>query len=134
MLDQDILDKQLSYDVNATFDEIMNLTKQIDADLKNFGFSKSLKDKIVFLVEEIGLNAVDRAKEKLFQIEFSILPNEDGSTTLIVRDNGEPFDIIKNAETGKYSFSEYIIESVTANLQSRNYLVSGDENRFVLHI
>ena len=60
--------------------------------------------------------------------------DKKNSATLIIRDNGEPYDIIKTANEGEFSFREFFIEGVTANVVSRNYLASGDENRVVLQI
>lgn len=128
--------RQLSYDIDTTFDEVMNLTKKVDADLNAMNFDRKKINKIVLLVEEIGLHAVERAGEKIFQIEFSILAQENSSepVTLIIRDNGEPFNIIKSAEEKNYNFREFFIEGVTSKFALRNYLASGDENRLTLKV
>ena len=130
------LNCQLSYDVNTTFDEVMNLTHRADEDLKNFGVTKSLRNKIILFIEEIGLHAVERVKEKIFQVEFSILFEENNfeHATMIVRDNGEAYDIVKTANNEKFSFREFFIESVTATVANRNFIASGDENRMTLRI
>jgi hypothetical protein len=91
---------------------------------------------LTVLVEEIGMHASMRAADKPFQMEFSILlgkkPADD--LTLIVRDNGSPYDIIKTAQQGKFSYQDYFIESITVNCLRRVYLASGDENRMILRI
>lgn len=136
LMDEKIFSRQLSYDINTNFDEVMNLTRKIDADLTAMNFDRRKINKIVLIVEEIGLQAVERAGEKIFQMEFSILPEENFSepVTLIIRDNGEPFDIIQTANEKNYTFREFFIESVTSKFFMRNYLPSGDENRFTLKI
>ena len=126
--------RQLSYDVDAAAEEILALTKKVDADLTRLKVPKRTRNKLVLFVEEFGMHAAERAGEKIFQLEFSILLSEKDSATLIIRDNGEPYDIIKTANEGEFSFREFFIEGVTANVVSRNYLASGDENRVVLQI
>ena len=136
LIDERKLNCQLSYDVNTTFDEVMNLTHRADEDLKNFDVTKSLRNKIVLFIEEIGLHAVERVIEEPFQLEFSILFEEDNfeHATMIVRDNGKPYDIVKTANNEKFSFREFFIESITAIVANRNFIASGDENRMTLRI
>ena len=78
-------------------------------------------------VEEFGLHAVERAGENIFQPEISILLADN--VTMIIRDNGEHYDIIKTAQEGKFTFTEFIIEGITSNLSQRAYAFSGDENQ-----
>ena len=136
LIDKRKLNCQLSYEVNTTFDEVMNLTHRADEDLKNFGVTKSLRNKIVLFIEEIGLHAVERVSEEPFQLEFSISFEEDNfeHATMIVRDNGKPYDIVKTANNEKFSFREFFIESITATVANRNFIASGDENRMTLRI
>lgn len=136
LIDERKLNCQLSYDVNTTFDEVMNLTHRADEDLKNFGVTKSLRNKIVLFIEEIGLHAVERVSEEPFQLEFSILFEEDNfeHAAMIVRDNGKPYDIVKTANNEKFSFREFFIENITATVANRNFIASGDENRMTLRI
>ena len=130
MIDKENLSRQLSYDINATFDEVMALTKKIDDELTRRGIADKVRNKIVLCVEEFGLHAVERAGENVFQLEFSILIYD--KITLIIRDNGEPYDVIKSAQESNFDFREFFIEGVTANIVSRQYFASGDENRVFL--
>lgn len=130
MIDKEYLSRQLSYDINATFDEVMALTKKIDDELTRRGIAEKVRNKIVLCVEEFGLHAVERADKNIFQLEFSILI--DDKITLIIRDNGEPYDVIKAAQEDQFNFREFFIEGVTTNVVSRQYFASGDENRVFL--
>ena len=130
MIDKENLSRQISYDIDATFEEVMALTKKIDDELTRRGVADKLRNKIVLCVEEFGLHAVERAGKNIFQLEFSILI--DDKITLIIRDDGEPYDIIKVANEGQFNFREFFIEGVTANVVSRQYFASGDENRVFL--
>ena len=130
MIKQKDLSRQISYDLNATGEEVTELTKKIDADLTLRGVEDKIKNKIVLCVEEFGLHAAERANENIFQLEISIL--FDDKITLIIRDNGAPYDIIKVAQEGKYNFREYFIERTTSNFLQTNYISNGDENRVTL--
>lgn len=130
MIDAKNLNRQISYDINATFKEVTALTKKIDADLTLRGVDDKIKNKIILCVEEFGLHVAERAKENIFQLEFSILLND--KITLIIRDNGEPYDIIKIAQEGNFDFREFFIEGATENFIERNYISNGDENRLTL--
>ena len=129
MIDKENLSRQISYDINATFDDVMNLTGQIDKELTRRGVTDKLRNKIVSCVEEFGLHAVERAGKNIFQLEFSILL--DDKTTLIIRDNGKPYDIFKDAQESKSSFGNFFIEGKTSDIISQ-YFASGDENRVFL--
>ena len=130
MIDKENLSRQISYDIDAIFEEVMALTRKIDDELTRRGVADKLRNKIVLCVEEFGLDAVERAGENIFQLEFSILIGD--KITLIIRDNGEPYDVIKTAQEGQFNFREFFIEGVTANVVSRQYFASGDENRVFL--
>ena len=55
----------------------------------------------------------------------------DDKTTLIIRDNGKPYDILKDTQESKSSFGKFLIEGKTSNIVSQ-YFASGDENRVLL--
>jgi len=130
MINEKDLSRQISYDINTTFEEVIALTKKIDADLMNRGVDDKIKNKIVMCVEEFGLHAVERAGKNIFQLEISILLEDD--VIIVIRDNGKPYDIIKNAQEGKFNFREFIIEGITSKFSKRDYTFSGDENRITL--
>lgn len=134
LIDEKKLARQLSYDVDTKAEEILAVTKQAEEDLARLGVSEKTRNRLVLFIEEFGLHAVERAGEKIFQLEFSILLEGNDSATLIIRDDGEPFDVVKNAQEEQFDFREYFIESVTVKTVSRSYYSSGDENRVVLKI
>lgn len=134
LIDEKKLARQLSYDVDTKAEEILAVMKQAEEDLARLGVSEKTRNRLVLFIEEFGLHAVERAGEKIFQLEFSILLEGNDSATLIIRDDGEPFDVVKNAQEEQFDFREYFIESVTVKTISRSYYSSGDENRVVLKI
>ena len=130
MIDAENLNRQISYDIDTTFDDVMDLTRKVDAELTRRGVADKTRNKVVLCIEEFGLHAVERAGEKVFQLEFSILIED--KVTLIIRDNGDLYNIVKTAQEGQFNFREFFIESVTANFVQRNYISNGDENRVTL--
>ena len=130
LMDDADLDRQLSYDIDVNFDEVMALTSTIDRDLDRTEFDVMKHNRIVMWVEELGLAAVDRADGKSFQMEISIVP-DGNSIVMIVRDNGAP---ISDEVKSNLSFREHFIELMNVTLKDRRYLPSGDENRLVMKL
>ena len=128
--------RQCSYDINTVMDEVMSLSYRIEDELRSWGLSSSKLMRLSLLVEEIGMNAVERCQGKPFQMEFSfLLTNTDNPTVkMIVRDNGKPYDLLAIVNDGKYSLREFVIDSVTKDFYSRKYLSAGDENKLVFEI
>jgi hypothetical protein len=92
--------------------------------------------RLSLLVEDLGMNAVERAQNKSVQLEFSLFMEDEANqlVKLIARDNGEPYDVLAIVNEGKYSFRDYIIDSVTNDFYRRKYLSSGDENKLVFEM
>lgn len=135
-LDREMLARQYSYDIDCSVDAVMSLSRQVEDTMTKLGLSVRRTKLLSLLVEEIGLFANQRAAGNLFQLEFSLLlgaKNEE-NITVIVRDNGAPYDLLKGTKQGTYSFREYFIESITAKFPRRRYWESGDENRMTLVI
>lgn len=130
MIDEEFLNNQLSYDIDTKFDEVMNLTREVDSELTKRGVSDKVRNKIVLCIEELGLHAVERAGENIFQMEISILIGE--KVTLIIRDNGKPYDVVKVADEGNFDFREFFVEGITSRAFVRRYSFGGDESRVTL--
>lgn len=134
LLDESLSRRQLSYDLNASFEEVMEMTRQADKDMKALHVEGDVRNKLVLFLEELGLHAVERAGDHPFQLECSVLLGDGNAeaSTVIIRDNGAPYDVFHMEE--KCTFRSYFIESVTSKIRSRTYLASGDENRIVLRL
>jgi hypothetical protein len=135
-LDREKLARQYDYDVECTVEKVVALSRQVAEDMAVADITPQQRNLLTVLVEEIGTHASRRAADKPFQMEFSILLGKEAASalTLIVRDNGTPYDIIKTAQQGKFTYQDYFIESITVNCLRRVYLASGDENRMILRI
>ena len=128
--------RQCSYDINAVTEEVVALSRGVSDELKSWKLPSAKIMRLSLLVEDLGMNAVERAQNKSVQLEISLfLEDEDHQLVkLIARDNGEPYDVLAIVNEGKYSFRDYIIDSVTNDFYRRKYLSSGDENKLVFEM
>ncbi|MBQ1615451.1 MAG: polysaccharide biosynthesis C-terminal domain-containing protein [Selenomonas sp.] len=135
-LDKAQFSRQYSYDINSVKEEVMGTVRQMEEVLTARNIPSFRRMLLMLCIEEIGLHAAERAAGKNFQLEISLLLGREvtDKITLIVRDNGQPYDILKAVQEGRYSFREYFIDSVTTRLSYCRYLASGDENRLMLEI
>ena len=133
LLEEDRMSRQLSYDILATQQDVMDLVYKLEQDLSQWELDQKIMHRIQFFIEELGLDAVERANIKAFNIEITITKENDGHIELIVRDNGELVDITNEDEAPK-SFRMYVVSQVAANMPYKSYILIGGENRTVLKI
>jgi Na+-driven multidrug efflux pump/anti-sigma regulatory factor (Ser/Thr protein kinase) len=128
--------RQCSYDINAVTEEVVALSRVVSDELKSWKLPSAKIMRLSLLVEDLGMNAVERAQNKSVQLEISLFLEDEAhqSVKLIARDNGEPYDVLAIVNEGKYSFRDYIIDSVTNDFYRRRYLSSGDENKLVFEM
>ena len=128
--------RQFSYDINAVTEEVVALSRVVSDELKSWKLPSAKIMRLSLLVEDLGMNAVERAQNKSVQLEISLFLEDESnqSVKLIARDNGEPYDVLAIVNEGKYSFRDYIIDSVTNDFYRRRYLSSGDENKLVFEM
>lgn len=128
--------RQYSYDINAVTEEVVALSRRVSDELTGWKLPSSKIMRVSLLVEELGMSAVERVRNESVQLEFSIFLEDEAnqSVKLIVRDNGEPYDVLNLVNEGKYSFRDYFIDSVTNDFYRRKYLSAGDENKLVFEM
>ena len=137
MLDERQLDNQLSYDCMSVEVEVMATAKQAEKDLIAFGLPVDKCRLAGFFIEELGMNAVERAEGRTpFEVETTLIREED-MITLIVRDNGKVQTgalsaDITNPDVGLESFRMYVVSQVASKLDHRSYIMIGGENRTAL--
>ena len=136
MLNREKMARQCSYDINAITEDVVALSRTLSDKLELWRLPTSKIMRLSLLVEEVGMNAVERAQNEPVQLEFSFLleGGANQSVKLIVRDNGKPYDVFTIVNGGKYSFRDYFIDSVTKDFYRRRYLSAGDENKLVFEM
>ena len=131
LLEEDRMSRQISYDILATEQDVMDLVYKLPNDLSNWNLDEKALHRVQFFIEELGLDAAERAKIKGFYIEITITKEDNGQIELIVRDNGELSDITNDNEEVK-SFRMYVVSQVASNMPYKSYILIGGENRTVL--
>ncbi len=135
MMDGEKLSRQFSYDCISTEEEVMETEHRLEQELTAFGLSEDKARMAGFFMEEMGMNAVDRAEERgLFEVETTLICEDDDMVTMIVRDNGvmEPGALsadITNPDLGIESFRMFVVSQVASKLDYRSYIMIGGENR-----
>ena len=132
LLEEDRMSRQVSYDILAAEQDVMNLVYKLEQDLSSWNLDSKTLHRIQFFIEELGLDAVERATNKAFNVEITITKEKD-YIELIVRDNGELVDITNEDETPR-SFRMYVVSQVASNMPYKSYILIGGENRTVLKI
>ena len=133
LLEEDRMSRQVSYDILASQQDVVDLIYRLEQDLSNWNLDKETLHMLEFFIEELGLDAVERATVKAFNIEITITRENDGHIELIIRDNGELVDLTNEDEKPR-SFRMYVVSQVASTMPYKSYILIGGENRTVLKI
>ena len=133
LLEEERMSRQVSYDILAAEQDVMDLVYKLEQDLSSWNLDSKTLHRIQFFIEELRLDAVERANKKAFNIEITITREIDGHVELIVRDNGELVDITNEDEAPK-SFRMYVVSQVASSMPYKSYILIGGENKTVLKI
>ena len=133
MIEREVIAQQVSYDIMSTQDEVLSLVHKLQDDLVSWQLPERKLRLLELFVEEIGMDAVDRAKNigENFHIEITI--TNDAQVELIVRDNGELADVT-DMNNAPESFRRFIVSQVAEHMPFRSYMLIGGENRIVIKI
>ena len=125
LMDTKLLQQQFSFDTNAAPENLSVLMKALEKYFSRTKLDDGRKRFLTTLTEEIFKTYAARSGLKIFQLEVTIIPVAD-STTLIFRDNGEPQNPLLTAN--------HFVRQILDNVREKNYMMSGDENKFVIRI
>lgn len=117
LIDGRIFSRQFSFDTSSAPENLPALTTAIEKYFAKVNADDGLKNFLTPLAAQIF--NVYTAREEKFQLEISIIP-EDNSTTLIFRENGKPDNPIDK------------LGRLLDNVREKNYMISGDENKLVV--
>ena len=133
LLEDERMSRQVSYDILASQQDVVDLIYKLEQDLSQWNIDKETLHMIEFFIEELGMDAVERATAKAFNVEITITRENDGHIELIVRDNGELVDLTSEEEEPR-SFRMYVVSQVASTMPYKSYILIGGENRTVLKI
>ena len=78
LLEEERMSRQVSYDILAAEQDVMDLVYKLEQDLSSWNLDSKTLHRIQFFIEELGLDAVERANLKSFNIEVTITRENDG--------------------------------------------------------
>lgn len=133
LLEDERMSRQVSYDILASQQDVVDLIYKLEQDLSQWNIDKETLHMIEFFIEELGMDAVERATAKAFNVEITLTKENDGHIELIVRDNGELVDLTSEEEEPR-SFRMYVVSQVASTMPYKSYILIGGENRTVLKI
>lgn len=132
LLKKSDLDRQFSYDIDGTADQVIEAVEKMDKDLSGMNIPEAVGLKIQLFMEELGMQAVGRQKEGSFQIEYTVMLDKE--PTLIFRDNGILVDEVREAEElNSVSLRSYILAQLACSADNC-YRPAGERNRTIFHI
>ncbi len=133
MIDHEVTARQVSYDIMSTQDEVLSLVHNLQTDLASWQLPERKLRLLELFVEEIGMDAVDRAKQSGENFHVEITITNGAQVELIVRDNGEIVDVT-DTNVAPDSFRRYVVSQVAEHMPFRSYILIGGENRTVVKI
>ena len=115
MIDDKNFSRQFSYDVEPKIENLTALMTELEKYFSGLNFDITRKNFLMNIAAQIFKFYAERHEN--FQLEVSVIPNAD-STTLIFRENSAPSNSIDALKLD--------------NIREKNYMISGDENKFVV--
>ena len=115
-----------TYELKLCTEEIVELNKVIDKELKQAGIENSIINKVELMVEET-FNIIIKENKKEVLAECTVIV-DDKQVQLITRDNGRIFDITKCDEKVS-SLGHYVAAELMSNSNEKIYITSISFNR-----
>ena len=126
------LDQQFFYDIEASADNVSRTAEAADAEFARADIPYKARTAAEVIMEEMGMQAVQRQEESSFMIEYTAMFNDE--PTLIIRDNGEKIDEIRAAkELRTASLRSDILANLAGSAESK-YNPAGENNRTIYHL
>lgn len=133
LFDLDIESRQLNFNLKNTQEEVMNCVYEIDNKLKNMnGLSLARRNKIILMIEENGMNIIEKIPNDDANIEINIIcPKEiKEQFSLIIRSDHFIPDI-SNQDYVLSSFRDYVLSNMVLSSSDMYYLLKKKETTLV---
>lgn len=128
LLDQDKIDKQLSYDVPITQDGVMSLVDQVEQDLKQRQVDVQKVHRIMLTIEETEMLVVERNIGRGGIIQCDIFFEDQ--IRLVLRDSGLYSDAT-DQDSKAESFRSYAAAMICGSFGNNQYVLTWGNNRTV---
>ena len=122
----------LFYELSLNPEDIISVRDNIENDLRQIGYPKSVINKVSLLVEETLMLIFENNPKRIVLAECSVLMGE--KLTLIIKDDGIIFDLT-DSDMKLSSFRSYVISNVAETISSRKkHFLTLSYNRNVFEI
>lgn len=128
LLDSGALNRELSYDVPKTKTGIMDLVYSVERDLLQRGIDKKKVLKIMLMIEETEMFAIEHGEERDKTIECNIIIED--AVTLILRDSGKQI-ISVNEDEDVTSMATYVYTRIISSHKEKDHILTGGKNRII---
>lgn len=126
LLDRELLDRQLSYDVPISSEGVMSLVNRIEQDLTERGIERGKILRIMLMVEETEMLVVEKNQGKGGIIQCDLFFED--KIRLVLRDSG-PYSNATNKDNEVESFRAYAASMIVGSMNSNRYVVVWGNNR-----
>ena len=122
----------LFYELSLNPEDIISVRDNIENDLRQIGYPKSVINKVSLLVEETLMLIFENNPKRIVLAECSVLMGE--KLTLVIKDDGIIFDLT-DSDMKLSSFRSYVISNVAETISSRKkHFLTLSYNRNVFEI
>lgn len=122
----------LFYELSLNPEDIISVRDNIENDLRQTGYPKSVINKVSLLVEETLMLIFENNPKRIVLAECSVLMGE--KLTLVIKDDGIIFDLT-DSDMKLSSFRSYVISNVAETISSRKkHFLTLSYNRNVFEI
>lgn len=132
LLDEKILETQLSYDAAKNQEGVMQIVDQVERDLKERNIPEKRVYRTMLLIEETEMLAVEKSNQKKGMIECTIFIKED-EIVLILRDSGTHNDVT-DTDSDVTSFRTFAGLNIIGNHKKKDYILTSGYNRTIYHV
>ena len=115
--------QQFSFDTEAAHENFAALSKALEKYFSRANVALGRKNFLTALIAEL-FHAYAARREKIFQLEISIIPAEN-AMTIIFRDNGKPLNPLDTNLSPR-------LRQIFDRVRDKKYMIDGDENKFVV--
>jgi len=127
LLDRESLSRQFTCDAESTAQGVIKMRDKAEAEMRRRGIDEKRILKIMLMIEEVAMLAVNKKRGKIFYIECTLFFNDE--ITLILRDSGSFTD--STEDTAPNSIDEYLTCSIVAAQDYKLFSQSAGSNRTV---
>ncbi len=127
LLDKDALENQCAWDAVSTKEDVMRMVDEVEAELEKREVEQARIYKIMLMIEEVSMLAIEKNNSKEFYLETTLFFDE--KITLILRNSGTYTDSTEDA--APESIQDFMTMSIVAAQKHKNFSLAIGNNRTI---